>query len=286
MKVCIIGKGKLGTLLHATLRRRGVDVRAYPGRGARVPTLAAELIVLAVRDAELAGWAERLAAARAVCAPAVVLHVAGAASPEVLAPLRRVGVKIGQAHPLISVADPRRPPTLSGVYVLVSGDVAARRAGRWLAVQLDGHAWTAARLDRAAYHAAAVLVAGGTVGLLAAAEEVLRGAGVPRSVAPSLLLPLHRSVVENLQALGLTRALTGPVRRGDPGTVAANLAALEGFERAQALYRAAGLAQLPLARALGEARPRAQADVARALRANSRRLNSSAPRTRPGGGPR
>jgi predicted short-subunit dehydrogenase-like oxidoreductase (DUF2520 family) len=84
--------------------------------------------------------------------------------------------------------------------------------------------------------------------------ELLVRAGIPRSYGPRLLGPLLRSVAENVERLGFPEALTGPVRRGDAAGVAKHLLLLnERLPSAVPLYCAAGLAQLPLARAISDA---------------------------------
>jgi predicted short-subunit dehydrogenase-like oxidoreductase (DUF2520 family) len=69
-----------------------------------------------------------------------------------------------------------------------------------------------------------------------------------------MLGPILASVADNVTALGFPNALTGPIRRGDPNAVAKHLALLaERLPDAVPLFVAAGLAQIPLARALHEA---------------------------------
>jgi predicted short-subunit dehydrogenase-like oxidoreductase (DUF2520 family) len=81
-----------------------------------------------------------------------------------------------------------------------------------------------------------------------------------------MLGPLLRSVGDNVERLGLPEALTGPVRRGDARGIERHLVALdEKLPGAVPLYLAAARAQLPLARALGDAPPASFDAVARAL---------------------
>jgi predicted short-subunit dehydrogenase-like oxidoreductase (DUF2520 family) len=111
-------------------------------------------------------------------------------------------------------------------------------------------------LDAVAYHAAAGLVANGGAALAAVGAALLERAGVSADVAPRMLGPLLRSVADNVEALGFPEALTGPVRRGDAAGVAKHLATLRAkLPSAVDLYLAAVEAQLPLARAIGDAPP-------------------------------
>jgi predicted short-subunit dehydrogenase-like oxidoreductase (DUF2520 family) len=69
-----------------------------------------------------------------------------------------------------------------------------------------------------------------------------------------MLGPLLRSVADNVETLGFPEALTGPVRRGDATGVAKHVATLRAkLPEAVPLYLAAAEAQLPLARAIGDA---------------------------------
>ena len=63
--------------------------------------------------------------------------------------------------------------------------------------------------------------------LEAAAEEVAAGAGLRAEEARVLLAPLVRATVDNWARIGPERALTGPVARGDEGTVEAQRNAVE-----------------------------------------------------------
>jgi predicted short-subunit dehydrogenase-like oxidoreductase (DUF2520 family) len=70
-----------------------------------------------------------------------------------------------------------------------------------------------------------------------------------------MLGALLESVGRNLQEMGLPGALTGPVRRGDHAAIASHLATLaDSAPELLDVYRALARAQLPLARALGEAK--------------------------------
>jgi predicted short-subunit dehydrogenase-like oxidoreductase (DUF2520 family) len=133
---------------------------------------------------------------------------------------------------------------------------------------------TIAGLDVALYHAAAGLVANGTAALAAVGADLLVRAGADRALAPRMLGPLLRSVAENVEALGFPAALTGPVRRGDLAGLEGHLAALRyKYPRALPLYLAAAEAQLPLARAIGDAPEATFRAIQRALARHRRRVS-------------
>jgi len=255
MRVYILGAGKVGRSLARAVRAAGWPVQLRPARrGPPRRPIAADLLVLAVRDRDLAPLAAKLAGERLVGRSTACVHVAGALGPEALAPLRAVSAGVAQMHPMISFASPSFSPTLARGNVRVRGDAAAVRRARTLVLLLGMTPRELPGLDTVGYHAAAGLLANGAAALAAVSAELLVRSGVPRAVAPRLLGPLLRSVADNVEKLGLPEALTGPVRRGDAAGVAKHLTLLgELLPDAVPLYRAAALAQLPLARALSDA---------------------------------
>ena len=102
---------------------------------------------------------------------------------------------------------------------------------------------------KAAYHAGATLVANYTVALMGMAVRLAEQAGVPPDTAAQMYRPLLHGAAGNLDRLPASAALTGAIRRGDAGTVAAHLDALAPRDRL--VYAALGLEALTLARMAG-----------------------------------
>jgi predicted short-subunit dehydrogenase-like oxidoreductase (DUF2520 family) len=258
LRVYVHGAGKVGRALATWARQAGHSVLLRSARKGLPRRIDAELVVLAVRDGQVADTARALADAGIVPRRSVVVHVAGALGADVLDTLRAHCAGVGQMHPLLAFAGRPEPKgTAARPSMILSGDAAAVRRAGTFARSVGFAARTYPKLDPTAYHAAAALVANGAVGLVAAGIDVLVAAGVPRAQAPLLLGPLLASVAENVSALGMPRALTGPVRRGDAATVQRHSDALQrAAPRALPLYIACVRAQLSTARALGEASER------------------------------
>lgn len=255
MRVVIVGAGKVGAALARELKKIRWPVTVYSARKFQPKkALNCDLLVLAVRDRDLAPLAETIAKSGRLSKKAACVHVAGALSADVLAPLRAACAGVAQMHPMISFASKTKPPRLVNGHVHVKGDKIAEARAKKLARAIGMTPRTFPKLDTVGYHAAAGLVANGAAALAAIGTSVLVEAGVPESDAPKMLGPLLASVADNVTALGFPDALTGPVRRGDPNAVGKHLALLEArHPDAVPLFVAAGLAQIPLARALGEA---------------------------------
>ncbi|HEY4120297.1 MAG TPA: DUF2520 domain-containing protein [Byssovorax sp.] len=249
------GAGKVGAALAREIAAKGVRVTSRAGRlGPPESPIDAGLVIVALRDKAIAPFAADLVARGLVGHRRVaIVHCAGALGPEALAAARGPNVSVAQMHPMISFASPRVSPSLLRGQLHVDGDADAVARARELAELLGMTARTFPGLDRVAYHAAAGLVANGAAALAAAGVELLGKAGVDGETAAHMLGPLLRSVAENVEALGLPDALTGPVRRGDAAGVARHLDTLRQLAPALVpLYVASTAAQIPVARSLHE----------------------------------
>jgi predicted short-subunit dehydrogenase-like oxidoreductase (DUF2520 family) len=217
-RVGIVGAGRLGTALAASLREAGFGVEGPAGRG-EIPR-GCDAIVLCVPDAEIPSAAATVAGA----AP-LVGHTSGATR---LSALEAAGGAAFGLHPLQTFPPDSGPETFRGAGCAVAGSSPeALDFARRLARALGMNAFEIDDEGRAAYHAAASIASNFTVTLLAAAERIAAGAGLSPVEARELLAPLARRTVESVAELGPERALTGPVARGDDATVEAQRRAIE-----------------------------------------------------------
>lgn len=204
--IAIVGDGRVGRSVAAGLRATGAEVLGPLGRGASADD--ADLVLLAVPDAEIAAAAALVAPGR------LVGHFSGATTLEPLAPHEALGI-----HPLTTVTG---DTSFAGVPAAVAGSTPwALATARVLAETLGMTPFEIADADRAAYHAAASIASNFLVTLESFAEELAATAGVPREA----FVPLVRQTLANWQADG-SAALTGPIARGDEATVARQRAAV------------------------------------------------------------
>jgi predicted short-subunit dehydrogenase-like oxidoreductase (DUF2520 family) len=211
-RVAIVGNGRLGNTLAGALRAAGVQVTGPLGRNATPDE--ADAVLLCVPDAEIA------AAAAAVPAGLAVGHCSGATGLDALA---TSGGDVFSLHPLMTITADSPPTAFAGAGAAVAGSTPAMLdLARAIAKRLGMRPIEIAPGDRAAYHAAASIASNFLVTLEAAAERLATTVGMERED----LVPLVRATVENWSRLGGERALTGPVARGDEGTVAAQRQAI------------------------------------------------------------
>jgi len=265
----IVGTGRLAQALGALLRGSGLPVCAVAGRNRKAAEDAsafigcaaalsikelprrAQHILVAVSDDAIPAVARELASGR--LKGSVVLHTSGAAGPEALAALRDNGNAVGVLHPLQAVPDAKRGmETLPGAAYAFAGDERACAWARVLIKHLDGKPLAVDPGRWRHYHAAAVMASNYNVTLVDAALELMEIAGLGQRQALDALAPLIRGTTENILLSDPAAALTGPVRRGDTGTVRGHLAALEGGSpETRRLYASAGLRTVMLARRAG-----------------------------------
>jgi predicted short-subunit dehydrogenase-like oxidoreductase (DUF2520 family) len=260
----IIGAGAVGTALGVALSRAGWQVGAVasrdPGRrerfralvpGARAfPEPAAildecHLAIVAVPDDALAD----VAAGLRLYSGQAIVHTSGLHGAGILQPALAAGTGAGSFHPLVAFADlDRALAALPGATIAIEGDDALLDLLAELATSLDAIPVRLAPGSKAAYHAAAVLAAGGLTALLDVVAAVAAPTGLDETGALAVYGPLATQALANARAMGTGPALTGPAVRGDAGTVAAHLVAVAAAgDDAVAVYRALGLRQVAMA---------------------------------------
>jgi predicted short-subunit dehydrogenase-like oxidoreductase (DUF2520 family) len=282
--IAIVGAGSLATFLAAALNEAGFTIteiiardtpqsrrhaRALAARvGARTVTtrfavLDTTLLWFCVPDREIRGAASaladhlstRAAAHRKNRVPSKVpskvrfaFHSSGALLSRELEPLRKAGIAVASVHPLMTFVAGTHP-CLTGVPFAMEGDHAATQVARQIIRKLDGESFTLPAARKAAYHAWATLTSPLLLAFLVTLEEAARAAGFTRKDARRKSLPIIRQTLANYSRLGPAKSFSGPLIRGDAGTVAKHLAALKKHPGPREVYVAlvrAALRGLPV----------------------------------------
>ncbi|RLQ07395.1 DUF2520 domain-containing protein [Micromonospora sp. BL1] len=240
LTVGVLGAGRVGAVLGAALAAAGHRVVAASGAsgatGARLALLlpqtphraasevaraATDLLIVAVPDDALAGVVADLAASGALRPGQVVAHTSGAHGLAALAPAVEAGARPGALHPAMTfTGTPDDLSRLPGISYGVTAPAELRPFAARLVADLGGVPEWVGEHDRPLYHAALAHGANHLVTLVNEAADRLRDAGVERP--EKVLAPLLRAALENAMRLG-DDALTGPVSRGDAGTVRRHL---------------------------------------------------------------
>ncbi|MFZ1006597.1 MAG: DUF2520 domain-containing protein [Candidatus Sulfotelmatobacter sp.] len=206
----------------------------------------ADVVWFCVPDGAIAAVAKFLATAIDWTGK-VALHSSGALTSDELGALRRRGAAVASAHPLMTFVRGSKP-ALAGVPFAIEGDRKAVEAARAIVKSLGAESYSIRAEDKAAYHAWGTFASPLFTALLATSEQVALCAGVKRSAARRRMLPMLKQTLANYEALGAAGAFSGPIVRGDAGTVRQHLAVLREVPVAQQVYIAlarAALAYLP-----------------------------------------
>ncbi|MEU2365505.1 DUF2520 domain-containing protein [Streptomyces noursei] len=242
LTVGVVGAGRVGPALAAALQLAGHRPVAVSGvsdasvrRAAEmlpgVPLVTpgevlarADLVLLTVPDDALADLVAGLVETGAVRPGQLLVHTSGRFGTAVLEPATRAGALPLALHPAMTFTgtsvDVQR---LAGCPFGVTAPQELRMAAEALVIEMGGEPEWIAESARPLYHAALAIGANYLVTLVAQAMELLQKAGVQ---APDRMLgPLLGAALDNALRSG-DAALTGPVARGDAGTVAAHVAEL------------------------------------------------------------
>ncbi len=266
LKLGFIGAGTVGTALAVRLSQKGYPVASVSSRSQASARSLACQAGAEVRDNQ--GVADSAAlifittpddAITSVVssikwhAGQNIVHCSGADSAGVLEPAKRLGARVGVFHPLQTFASVKQAiENLPGSTFALESDEPLLGTLKEMAASLDGN-WVELKAgDRVLYHAAAVIACNYLVTLVNLATDLWQTFNIPPQQATQALLPLIRGTVHNISTVGIPGCLTGPIARGDTGTIRKHLNALQ--ERAPAVlstYRELGLQTIPIALAKG-----------------------------------
>jgi predicted short-subunit dehydrogenase-like oxidoreductase (DUF2520 family) len=266
MKINIIGAGRLGLSLARALienlcaeslticnRHFEHALKAVNtlGTGTAVETIAdlprADITFITAPDDAIAGIASQLATSHRTAPGQIIAHCSGVLNSEVLSPLRDSGCVLASIHPLRAFRANHVPfNAFQHCDCVVEGDTPAVVALTTLFTNMGSHIIPIMASKKATYHAAAVMASNYVVTLASCAFDLFHEAGLTDEQAQKITTRLMQSSLANLQSTThASLALTGPLVRGDINTISMHLNAIQS-EPINALYRAAGLATLPL----------------------------------------
>jgi predicted short-subunit dehydrogenase-like oxidoreductase (DUF2520 family) len=236
LSVGVVGAGRVGSALGRALGLAGHTVTAASGvsdasrerareRLPGVPLLpvpevvaAADLVLLTVPDDALPDLVEGLVGTGVPVRGKLLTHTSGRYGVGVLDPATRAGALPLALHPVMTFTGrPDDVDRLAGISFGVTAPDPLRPVAEALVVEMGGEPVWIPEDRRALYHAALAGGANHLVTLVAESMDLLTRAGVDHPAR--MLGPLLGAALDNALRLGV-RGLTGPVARGDAGTVA------------------------------------------------------------------
>jgi len=246
--IALVGPGRVGCAVSKRLheagypiisiisrsRERATEACSYIGCSTTLASLqladlaTAQIILLAVPDDQIRRVAEKIQTLTHFSKPATLIHFSGFHPAEIMyhqsSPLSLLSL-----HPLLPFAD--RQKAYADLQrcpcALESSDPETLELGEELVGAIGGQSFTINADKKPLYHSAACLASNYLVTLLASARNLLINCGIESEQAMQLLLPLMQTSLDNAQELGPEQGLTGPIVRGDIGTVTEHIKTLQ-----------------------------------------------------------
>ena len=268
LKLGFIGAGTVGTALAVRLSGKGYPVVAVSSRNQGSAEKLARKIAgchAFHNNQDVADAAELvfITTPDDAIAPAVsqvrwhagqsIVHCSGADSTDILKTAKNSGALVGVLHPLQTFASVEQAiENMPGSTFALEAEEPLLNTLKDMATALGGNWVELKASDKVAYHAAAVIACNYLVTLVKLATDLWQTFAIPPQQATRALLPLLRGTINNIDTVGIPQCLTGPIARGDTGTVKKHLTALHKIAPGLlSTYKELGLQTIPIAMAKG-----------------------------------
>lgn len=260
-RFAILGPGKAGTAVGHLLKKAGHEIVAVAGRrldaarravsytgGAATTDFAeaargADCILITTSDDAIETVCRNVSEAGGFHAGSRVVHTSGVGGLDILRPASRRGARVGCIHPIQTFADVES--AISKIPGSTFGVTADEDILTWadrIVEDLGGRPFHVSAEDKPLYHAAACMASNYLVTLMFLVEEIYGRMGLSREDAHRAFWPLVKGTIANLESKGTIPSLTGPIARGDGGTVRKHLRGFrKRFPEMTKLYREMGL---------------------------------------------
>lgn len=273
MKLGFIGAGKVGTSMGIYLNNypdisvtgyyslnplSAVKAASYTESTAydNLPEIVqeAELIGITTPDDIIIKIVNQLIGLKSNLTDKIIFHTSGVHSSEILKPLQAKGATILSIHPMLSFGEIiKTEEDLNTTFFTIEGQ--GKRMDQiynllnglnnpWLKISLN---------DKTAYHLAASIVSNYLVTLLDIGIKIFVDIGFTEKKAKELIQPLLRKTLDNVIETGTENALTGPIARGDIGTIEKHMDKIsQSYHDILDIYQQLGYKTTDLAKSAGK----------------------------------
>jgi predicted short-subunit dehydrogenase-like oxidoreductase (DUF2520 family) len=244
--ISIIGLGKVGTALGFLLRSAGYSIVAvadpspaaleqgiaYTGgrpfyRAADAASLA-DCVFITTSDDAIMTACDEISLNGGIKFGTKVVHTSGAGDLGLLSSARRAGALLASIHPLQSFADVEGAiRNIPGSTFGITADDQLKEWAVGLVKDLGGIPFYVSEASKPLYHTAACMASNYLTTLLYTVEQIYQNLGLSRQEALRAFWPLVRGTLSNIEFQGTIQALTGPIARGDLGTIEKHIDALK-----------------------------------------------------------
>jgi|AntRauTorcE11897_2_1112592.scaffolds.fasta_scaffold00166_29 predicted short-subunit dehydrogenase-like oxidoreductase (DUF2520 family) len=207
-----------------------------------------DLIFISVSDDSIFGIANELATQFPEINRKVV-HLSGTHSSHILNPLKKNGASVASFHPMQAITPDTK--SFEGTWFDIEGDKPLLEELEKISQDLKAKTFRVEPEAKPLLHASAVVASNYLVVLGDMVAKISAEANIPEATALEALKPLMENTIENINTLGVTDALTGPIARGDIKTVKQHLESLDNVPEVLSLYKTLGIQAVKIAERKG-----------------------------------
>jgi len=241
----VIGCGRLGKTL-AFLLKEHVNINCILNRtlqnakvasefiGAGIPIseynklTEANIYMIATNDDQIEIVGKELAATKILKSGDVVFHCSGSLSSDVLSSARVLGALTASIHPNHSFAEPKHSISeFAGTICAIEGQAQAIEILTNLFQSIGANVFQIKKEFKTTYHAAGCIASNYLITLSSIAYTCYLQSGVPETIAKQIVDNLMDSTLKNLTKSTHSKALTGPIARGDVNTISKHMGVLQ-----------------------------------------------------------
>ncbi len=269
--VTIIGTGALGSALAKALHSNGIATLSLFNRSSNsLLSLSAvvkvhitgcfpenidalgDIIFITTPDQQITEAAEKLALITNDFSGKTIAHCSGTKTSDCLSVLEAKGGAVASFHPIQTFTKKSKADDFHGIYFDIEGNKASKGLLNKIAEILGAQAVEIDGKSKPYLHAAGVTASNYLLALLDTAGDIAEMGGIKKKQAQKMLMPLASKTLENARAENdISKALSGPIARGDTGTVADHIDLLKNSNDLQKLYKELGVRTVKLAEEKG-----------------------------------
>lgn len=268
LKIGFVGAGKVGTVFGWYLKSKGFDVIGYSSRtqesaekaalvtGTRIYRLydivkQSDILFITTPDAAIDEVDELIGKETGFKEGQTVVHMSGALKSSIMTKAKGQGANIFSLHPMQSFADfEKSKDEIKNTFFTYEGEGEDRDL-LTLLKSMENPFTKIEPEHKYLYHAAACISSNYLVTLVSMAFEVFNSIGFDERESIKVLLPLMKGTLKNIENLGVEKALTGPLVRGDSKTIETHLGKLKEYEHLHKNYCNLGIETLKIAQKRG-----------------------------------
>jgi len=284
-KFAIIGAGMVGTAIGFLLKKVGYEIVAIAdkstaalrraesytgGKSYRKPQevlCEADCILITTPDDLILSVCKDIARSPFIKGK-YVFHMSGAGGLDLLEPAKKAGAAVGSIHPLQSFSSiDNAIQNIPSSYFGITVDAKAKTKAETIVLALGGKPIYISSKQKSLYHAAACVASNYLVSLLNAVESIYSSIGISEKDAKKAYLPLIYGSLKNIELSDSVSALTGPIARGDYGTIQKHVDSINAnLPQYSSLYSSLGLITVNLARKKGTLNSRQAKQISNILK--------------------